>query len=224
MESVLADALIGRVLDRRYHVRSRIAHGGMATVYLANDTRLDRQVALGLLLSEHLNDPHEALATHRAVIAAAPSHEGALSALTKDVFGEATSDPARAGELLDKNTSGSEEDPLPHVDAFDVMVQLSEAVPEGMVHDIEELDVQRGHVSIHGIAPTIPDAQQIAAQLKGVRCFQDVKIVRTNQEVGGDRQKYTMEFDLKCPTEGKEKGAAAGASSAAPSSSGGPKP
>jgi len=150
--------------------------------------------------------------------------EAALGAITKDVFGESTSDPARATELLDKNTSGSEDDPLPHVDAFDVMVQLSEAVPEGMVHDIEELDIQRGHVSVHGIAPTIPDAQQIAAQLKGVRCFQDVKIVRTNQEVGGDRQKYTMEFDLKCPSEGKEKGAAAGAPSAAPATSGGAKP
>src|SRR5215831_1589517 len=56
MESVLADALIGRVLDRRYHVRSRIAHGGMATVYLANDTRLDRQVALKVMHAELARD------------------------------------------------------------------------------------------------------------------------------------------------------------------------
>jgi serine/threonine-protein kinase len=56
MESVLADALIGRVLDRRYHVRSRIAHGGMATVYLATDTRLDRQVALKVMHAELARD------------------------------------------------------------------------------------------------------------------------------------------------------------------------
>jgi serine/threonine-protein kinase len=37
------------MLDRRYHVRSRIAHGGMATVYLATDTRLDREVALKVM-------------------------------------------------------------------------------------------------------------------------------------------------------------------------------
>src|SRR5215472_10564482 len=56
MESVIADALIGRVLDRRYHVRSRIAHGGMATVYLATDVRLDRQVALKVMHAELARD------------------------------------------------------------------------------------------------------------------------------------------------------------------------
>jgi serine/threonine-protein kinase len=56
MESALADALIGRTLDRRYHVRSRIAHGGMATVYLATDTRLDRQVALKVMHAELTRD------------------------------------------------------------------------------------------------------------------------------------------------------------------------
>ncbi|HEY7262995.1 MAG TPA: PASTA domain-containing protein [Trebonia sp.] len=57
MESALADALIGRMLDNRYHVRSRIAHGGMATVYLATDTRLDRQVALKVMHAELARDP-----------------------------------------------------------------------------------------------------------------------------------------------------------------------
>jgi serine/threonine-protein kinase len=56
MESALADVLIGRMLDRRYHVRSRIAHGGMATVYLATDTRLDRQVALKVMHAELARD------------------------------------------------------------------------------------------------------------------------------------------------------------------------
>jgi eukaryotic-like serine/threonine-protein kinase len=56
MESVIADALTGRMLDGRYHVRSRIAHGGMATVYLATDTRLDRQVALKVMHAELARD------------------------------------------------------------------------------------------------------------------------------------------------------------------------
>jgi eukaryotic-like serine/threonine-protein kinase len=37
---------VGQLLGGRYHVDSRIAQGGMATVYLATDTRLDRVVAL----------------------------------------------------------------------------------------------------------------------------------------------------------------------------------
>jgi serine/threonine-protein kinase len=44
------------MLDRRYHVRSRIAHGGMATVYLATDTRLDREVALKVMHADLARD------------------------------------------------------------------------------------------------------------------------------------------------------------------------
>jgi serine/threonine-protein kinase len=56
MESALADPLIGRMLDQRYLVRSRVAHGGMATVYLATDTRLDREVALKVMHAELARD------------------------------------------------------------------------------------------------------------------------------------------------------------------------
>ncbi len=49
MNTAHHDPLIGRVLDERYQVRSRIARGGMATVYLAQDTRLDRDVALKIM-------------------------------------------------------------------------------------------------------------------------------------------------------------------------------
>jgi serine/threonine protein kinase/beta-lactam-binding protein with PASTA domain len=37
---------VGQLLGGRYHVDARIARGGMATVYLSTDTRLDRVVAL----------------------------------------------------------------------------------------------------------------------------------------------------------------------------------
>ena len=41
--------MIGRLIDGRYQVRSRIARGGMATVYLATDLRLERQVAIKIM-------------------------------------------------------------------------------------------------------------------------------------------------------------------------------
>ncbi len=43
------DPLIGRLLDGRYLVQSRVARGGMATVYRALDTRLDRTVAVKIM-------------------------------------------------------------------------------------------------------------------------------------------------------------------------------
>jgi serine/threonine-protein kinase len=47
--------MIGRLIDGRYQVRSRIARGGMATVYLATDLRLERQVAIKIMHG-HLAD------------------------------------------------------------------------------------------------------------------------------------------------------------------------
>jgi serine/threonine protein kinase/beta-lactam-binding protein with PASTA domain len=50
-----SDPLIGRLIDGRYQVRSRIARGGMATVYLATDLRLERRVAIKVMHG-HLAD------------------------------------------------------------------------------------------------------------------------------------------------------------------------
>jgi len=56
MDDTLAHSLAGRLLDGRYAVTARIAHGGMATVYLAMDTRLDREVALKVMHAELARD------------------------------------------------------------------------------------------------------------------------------------------------------------------------
>jgi serine/threonine protein kinase/beta-lactam-binding protein with PASTA domain len=50
--SALDTALLGRTLDGRYAVQSRLAQGGMATVYRAWDNRLDRLVALKVMEPE----------------------------------------------------------------------------------------------------------------------------------------------------------------------------
>lgn len=49
MDTTLQDPLVGQTLDGRYRVEARIAVGGMATVYRALDTRLDRILALKVM-------------------------------------------------------------------------------------------------------------------------------------------------------------------------------
>jgi serine/threonine-protein kinase len=49
VDTTLQDPLVGHVLDGRYRVDARIAVGGMATVYRALDTRLDRVLALKVM-------------------------------------------------------------------------------------------------------------------------------------------------------------------------------
>src|SRR5664280_1245120 len=49
MTATLADPVVGRYLDGRYRVDGHIARGGMAAVYRALDTRLDRTVAVKVM-------------------------------------------------------------------------------------------------------------------------------------------------------------------------------
>lgn len=60
MQEASPDPLIGSTIDGRYLVLSKVAHGGMSTVYLATDLRLGRNIALKIL--------HPHLATDSAFI------------------------------------------------------------------------------------------------------------------------------------------------------------
>jgi serine/threonine-protein kinase len=48
--------LIGQLIGNRYRVERQVASGGMATVYLATDQRLDRQVAIKVIHQHLAND------------------------------------------------------------------------------------------------------------------------------------------------------------------------
>ncbi len=152
------------------------------------------------------------------------SLQAALGAVTKEVLGTEATSAQDAQDLLTKEAALSDEDPMPHADGFDVMVRLSQAVPSSIKHDVEELDLQKGHVVVRGVAGSIPEAQAIASALADDPCTSNAKIKSTTQMVGTDRQKYLLEFDLKCPEDvkpvPKKKGEAGGASAASSASGG----
>jgi beta-lactam-binding protein with PASTA domain len=56
MDTTLSRPPAGQLLDGRYRVEAWLAHGGMATVYLGTDTRLDRSVALKIAHPELAGD------------------------------------------------------------------------------------------------------------------------------------------------------------------------
>ena len=51
------DPMVGRLLDGRYRLDQALARGGMATVYIATDTRLDRVVAVKVMRPALAEDP-----------------------------------------------------------------------------------------------------------------------------------------------------------------------
>lgn len=122
-----------------------------------------------------------------------------LASASKEALGEETDDADRVKELLENAASRAEVDPMPHFDGFDLMVELSKAVPASITHDIEELEFSREHARIRGIVGSAAEAQQIADAMKQNKCMSDVKITKVSQVVNSTRQKYQLEADVKCP-------------------------
>lgn len=80
MDTTALDPIIGQLVDGRYEVTSRIARGGMATVYRATDRRLDRTVAVKVM-HPHLAESPDFVARFRreARAAARLSHPGVVA-------------------------------------------------------------------------------------------------------------------------------------------------
>jgi general secretion pathway protein L len=134
-----------------------------------------------------------------------------LGRVTMEAFGETTGNSEEARELLEQAKNQAESDPMPRMDAFDVMVELSNAIPSTVTHDIEELDMQRGHVRISGVVSSTADASLVKDKISEHRCTNDAKIGKITQMVNSSRQKYVLEFDVKCPEDaGAKKKLAAG--------------
>jgi beta-lactam-binding protein with PASTA domain/tRNA A-37 threonylcarbamoyl transferase component Bud32 len=80
MDTTLSDPLVDRLLDGRYAVEVRLARGGMASVYLATDVRLERKVAVKVMHPALAEDPEFVARFNREARAAARlSHPDAVA-------------------------------------------------------------------------------------------------------------------------------------------------
>jgi serine/threonine-protein kinase len=80
MDATLSDPLVDHLLDGRYAIEARLARGGMASVYLATDVRLERRVAVKVMHAALAEDPDFVARFNREARAAARlSHPAAVS-------------------------------------------------------------------------------------------------------------------------------------------------
>jgi general secretion pathway protein L len=128
-----------------------------------------------------------------------------LEHVSKDVLGTEAHDAESAVDTLEKLRVGEEADPLPPLDGFDLVVEISKTVPTDVTHDIEEFDLQRGHLKMQGIVGTANEAQNIATELAKRRCLEQTKLGKVTQAINSDRQKYVLDVDVKCPDDKKAK-------------------
>jgi eukaryotic-like serine/threonine-protein kinase len=133
------DPLLGRVVDGRYRITRKLARGGMATVYLADDLRLTRTVAIKVMHENLGSDPDfVARFDHEARAAARLSHPSVVS-----VFDQGMDDdrPYIVMEYVEGSTLRhviTRESPMTPIRAVDLLSQIAGAVAAaheaGIIH------------------------------------------------------------------------------------------
>jgi two-component system LytT family response regulator len=156
-----------------YRILSKLGEGGMGEVFLAEDSRLRRKVALKILLPEVAQDPDRlARFLLEARAASALSHPNAAHIYE---VGESGGSHYLAmeyieGETLETRLTG---DPLPLAELVSIGSQVAEALEaahdRGIVHrDIKPANLMigaRGHVTVldFGLAKFLPESADITS-------------------------------------------------------------
>ncbi len=139
MSSSVRESVVGRVLDGRYRVLSHIADGGMASVYLALDERLDREVAVKVMRQSLTQDETFVSRFHREARSAARlSHPHVVAVFDQgeddgDMFLTMEYVPGRT--LREVMTDEGPLTPRAALDIFDPILQaLDAAHSAGLIH------------------------------------------------------------------------------------------
>ena len=132
----------------RYEIRSKIGEGGMGEVYLAEDTKLERKVALKTLPPE-VAPQHDRLErfVQEAKAAAALNHPNIAH-----IYEIAEADSVHfiamefvQGETLDASIDGK---PLELKEALAIATQIAEGLSEAHRHGIIHRDIKPGNIMI----------------------------------------------------------------------------
>ena len=138
-----------RVLGNRYRLREMIGTGGMADVYLADDQRLKREVAVKILRSDLARDPSfRARFKKEALSAAALSHPGIVAVYDSGedkessyivmelVEGQTLRDILKSGEKLSVHR------------ALEIVAGILEALDYSHANGIIHRDIKPGNIMV----------------------------------------------------------------------------
>jgi serine/threonine protein kinase/beta-lactam-binding protein with PASTA domain len=117
--------LIGQLVSNRYLIERQVASGGMATVYLATDQRLDRQVALKVIHPHLANDSaFQEKFVLEAKTAAKLSHPNLVNVFDQGTDGQITFLVMEYVSGITLRDALKEYGPLPAVRALEMLAQI----------------------------------------------------------------------------------------------------
>jgi serine/threonine protein kinase len=135
-----------------YRIVGQIGRGGMGIVYRAEDTKLDRTVALKLLPPHALTSEDEKARFYREARAAAALNHPNIAHVYEidEAIAEGESRPFIAMEFIDGETLADRiaKGPLPLKDAISIATQIAEGLKAAHRKDVVHRDVKSGNVMI----------------------------------------------------------------------------
>ncbi|MEZ4339406.1 MAG: pilus assembly protein PilM [Sandaracinaceae bacterium] len=143
-----------------------------------------------------------------------------LADVTDEYFDVEATSPSQALRLLERGARG--EDPMPEFDAYDALAAISEAIPEEVVHDVRQLQIdlgdgeETGRFSLRGTVGSVSDTEVVLRAIRDYRwvrrvgdeetryqCFREIELGNTTA-TADDRQAYRLEGQIQCLPEGQE--------------------
>ena len=141
--------MIGRTISH-YKVTGKLGKGGMGVVYKAEDTQLERTVALKFLAAHLLRDEEARKRFHREAKAAASLHHPNVCPVYEIAEAEGRTFISMAfieGESLDKRI---EQGPLKIPEALDISQQIARGLEAAHEKDVVHRDIKPGNVIVDG--------------------------------------------------------------------------
>lgn len=143
-----------QLIDDRYELLDVIASGGMATVWRARDTRLDRLVAVKRPHPTPVADESAARMEREARAAASLSHPNLITVYD---FGSDESGPYLVMELVDGPTLTEGSAGIDAAESIDIGAQLADALAVIHAAGIVHRDVKPGNVILSERGPLLTD-------------------------------------------------------------------
>jgi len=132
---------------RQFELRSKIASGGMGTVYRAWDTTLERLVAVKLMKKELLQDTKALESFSREARACARlNHTNIVHIYT---FDEWEGERYLVMELADRGSLDARIEKLrllPELDVLDIGIKITSALDMALKHDLLHRDIKPGNI------------------------------------------------------------------------------
>jgi len=144
--------------------------------------------------------------------------EEELAEVTDEYLGVETSNPSQALRLLERGARGN--DPMPKFDAYDAMAAISESIPEEVVHDVRQLQIdlgdgeETGRFSLRGTVGSVSDTEVVLRAIRDhrvvrtegdvetrVQCFRELELGNTTA-TADERRAYRLEGEIHCLPEG----------------------